>query len=288
MAVGPVDLCLAEAGAGGRPFLLVHGFTGAKEDFTDFLDPLADRGWWAVAHDHRGHGASSKPDDEAAYSTEILAGDALALVDGLGWDHFVLLGHSMGGMVAQHLIAKAGDRIDGLILMDTSSGPLNGFDRNLIETAAHVARTQGMDGLAEAMAARGAPLSTPAHERLLAERPGYAEFGDRKFRATSPLLYAALLMEMANRTDMTSTLAGFTKPALVLVGEEDKPFLDPSRLMADTLPDGALVVLADAGHSPQFENPTAWWAALSGFLDVLVSDSRSYERESDTKADGGG
>jgi len=51
----------AEEGAGGRPFLLLHGFTGAKEDFADHLDRWADRGWHVVAPDLRGHGGSSAP-----------------------------------------------------------------------------------------------------------------------------------------------------------------------------------------------------------------------------------
>ena len=71
--LGDVRLAIAEAGVGGRPILLVHGFTGAKEDFTDFLEPLAERGWHAVAPDLRGHGASDHPGDEASYSLEIIA-----------------------------------------------------------------------------------------------------------------------------------------------------------------------------------------------------------------------
>ena len=56
---GPVSLAVAEAGAGGRSLLLLHGFTGAKEDFTEWLDPLAELGWHVVAPDQRGHGESS-------------------------------------------------------------------------------------------------------------------------------------------------------------------------------------------------------------------------------------
>src|SRR5437879_12046508 len=94
--VGPVTLSVAAAGAGGRPLLLVHGFGGAKEDFTDFLDDLAALGWHAVAPDLRGHGNSDKPDDEQAYSFEIFEADLVALVDHLGWARFVVLGHAMG------------------------------------------------------------------------------------------------------------------------------------------------------------------------------------------------
>src|SRR5712692_4095155 len=118
--VGDVQLSIAEAGAGQRPLLLVHGFTGAKEDFTPWLDRLAGAGWHAVAPDLRGHGGSSQPAAESAYSFEILADDVLLLAGELGWERFVLLGHSMGGMVAQFVARKAAARLDGLILMDTS------------------------------------------------------------------------------------------------------------------------------------------------------------------------
>jgi pimeloyl-ACP methyl ester carboxylesterase len=104
--VGEVKLAIAEAGLGGRPLLLLHGFTGSKEDFSDWLDPLAELGWHAVAPDHRGHGESSKPKGVGAYSMSILAHDSVALVDTLGWHRYALLGHSMGGYVAQ-LVALA-------------------------------------------------------------------------------------------------------------------------------------------------------------------------------------
>ena len=71
MRVGKIDLEVAQAGEGGRPFLLVHGFTGAKEDFTYWLDPLAQRGWHAVAPDLRGHGGSAHPEKENDYSFAI-------------------------------------------------------------------------------------------------------------------------------------------------------------------------------------------------------------------------
>src|SRR5215208_3749895 len=79
---GGVDLPVLEAGEGGRPLLLAHGFTGAGLDFADHLDGV-------------------HPGDEADYSLAAMAADLLALADGLGWERFTLLGHSMGGMVAQ-------------------------------------------------------------------------------------------------------------------------------------------------------------------------------------------
>ena len=85
--------------AHARPRL--HGSEGRLRDF---LLPLAERGWHVVAPDLRGHGASDKPDDEGAYTLPIFAGDVFALADTLGWNRFTLLGHSMGGMIAQHML----------------------------------------------------------------------------------------------------------------------------------------------------------------------------------------
>ena len=258
----------AEDGAGGRPFLLLHGFTGAKEDFTEWLRPLADAGWHAVAPDNRGHGASEKPDDAAAYSFDALADDALALADQLWGDgsSFVLLGHSMGGMVAQVLALRAPERIDGLVLMDTLHGPLPFVNADDIEAAIAVVNERGISGLHAIFEERGSTLDTPAHLRVVAERPGYKEFNDRKFLDTSPAAYGALLRAMYEASDRLEQLRTLTMPTLVITGVQDKPIIEPSRAMADAIPDAELAVIDDAGHSPQFENPDAWWATLSSFL----------------------
>jgi pimeloyl-ACP methyl ester carboxylesterase len=186
--LGDVELSAAEAGAGQRPLLLLHGFTGAKEDFTDWLDRLAHVGWHAVAPDLRGHGASSKPTSEDAYSFEILADDVERLAECLDWPRFALLGHSMGGMAAQVVAVRAPGRLDALVLMDTGHGAVEGLDPQLVDAAVGIVRTQGIDALAELLEGSESPLDSPPHQRLLDRRPGYAEFEQRKFRATSPAL----------------------------------------------------------------------------------------------------
>jgi 3-oxoadipate enol-lactonase len=272
--LGDVELAVAESGAGQRPLLLLHGFTGAKDDFTEWLDPLAAAGWHAVAPDHRGHGASSKPPSEEAYSFEILADDATRLVDALGWGRFALLGHSMGGMVAQFMALDRPARLTALVLMDTGHGPM-ALDPEMVEAAVAIVRTRGMDDLADILATRTSPLESPAHRRLLTERPGYAEFGEAKLRGTSPALYAAMAPAFVATPDRLALLATLPESltTLVVVGEQDRPLVGPSERMAATIPGACLVVIPDAGHSPQFENPESWWAALSGFLAGVDPDT---------------
>jgi 3-oxoadipate enol-lactonase len=270
-AEGPIDLSVAEAGAGGRPLLLIHGFTGAKEDFTEWLDPLAELGWHAVVADQRGHGESEKPAHDGAYSFDVFAADLLGLLDALGWDSAVALGHSMGGMVLQTAVLAAPARFEAIVLMDTSHRALKGVDPEVIELAVGIALDQGMDALLAAQAAV-AGVQPPAALRVLEAREGYAAFGDRKLLASAPAMYAAMIRAITDPTnpiDRLEALRSVAVPALVLVGEEDQPFLNPSRRMAEAIPGAELVVVPDAAHSPQFENPEAWWAALTAFLQQL-------------------
>lgn len=264
--VGTVSLAITEAGVGGRPLLLVHGFTGTKEDFGDHIDALAASGHHVVALDHRGHGESDKPDDESAYSFEIMAGDVIGVADALGWDSFALLGHSMGGMIVQVVASMIPERIERLVLMDTSYKSLRFVNDSLVAMMRQMIESGGMDGLADTMAAAGGPLESEPHRRVTAERSGYAEWTDQKLRTTSGAMYLSMLAAFGGDQDRLEALSELDMPVLVICGEEDEPFIEASKRMASTIPNAQLAMIPDAGHSPQFENPAAWTEALSGFL----------------------
>jgi pimeloyl-ACP methyl ester carboxylesterase len=177
----------------------------------------------------------------------------------------------MGGFVAQRMALANPARILGLILMDTGHGPVEGIDPDQAGLAATIAVESGIDTLADLMAEIDSPLDTPAHRHLVEDRPGYAQFEDRKFRSTSPYLYASIVQELTSCPDTLAGLSGMDPqpPTLVLVGEQDAPFLGSAQRMAGVLPNSTLAVIPDAGHSPQFENPDAWWQAVSSFLESI-------------------
>jgi pimeloyl-ACP methyl ester carboxylesterase len=251
----------------GPALLLVHGFGGAKEDFADHVDALAAR-YRVVVFDHRGHGESDGPDEVAAYSLDRLADDTIQVADALGIDRFRLLGHSMGGMVARRLLLVHPERIEALVLMDTSPGPVPGIDRDLVDLGASIAIEHGKDTL-KPLLDEAAALETPSYQRLLLDRPGYQEFVDYKWAALSGVMWGAIARDIVHQPDQLTRLAEVACPTLVIVGEEDEPFLEVSKVMAATIPDARLVVVPDAGHSPQFENPTVWFAALDAFLSEV-------------------
>jgi pimeloyl-ACP methyl ester carboxylesterase len=268
--VGEVQLAIVEAGEGGRPLLLVHGFTGAGSDFEDYLEPLSELGWHVVTPDLRGHGGSTKPPDEAAYSFDRFADDLLALLDALGWERCTLLGHSMGGMIAQVLTLRAPERVEALILMDTGHGSLK-VDQDLVELGVATAREHGIDVVADFMgAADDGPLTSDAYRRKVAEDPSYKERGDRNLRNSSPEMFVAMLLQIASTPDRLPELPLISVPTLVIVGEEDTPFVGASQRMTGAIPGAQLAVVPGGGHSPQFEAPEAWWAAFASFLGSLA------------------
>ena len=262
-----VTFAALEAGDGGHPLLLVHGWTGAKEDFADWMEPLAELGHHVVAPDHRGHGDSAKPASEDEYSLAIMATDMVGITEALGWDRFVLLGHSMGGMVAQTLALGSPELLVGLILMDTHHGPIE-VEPAVVDAGVQAVRALGIDAIADMMASatEPGPLDTEAYRRVCAERPGHFETGITKTRRSSAEMFAAMLVEMSQTPSRLSALAGLDVPTLVMVGDQDVPFIAASEAMADTIPGARYALLPDAGHSPQFEAPDAWWEAMSSFL----------------------
>lgn len=272
-----VALSVAEAGVGGRPLLLVHGFTGAKEDFRDVVAPLAAAGHWVVAPDLRGHGASSHPKGEDAYGLARFASDLVGLVDVLGWDRFDLLGHSMGGMIAQVIAIDVPERIGRLVLMDTATGGVDGSEQGAVEGSENarimemgieLCRAEGLAAVAAVLEMGEQPLETPAHARL-AEIPEFAAWEEAKFAASSPDMWCAMVGQFLTVEDRIDALGHLPMPTLVVVGEQDRPFRSVSKRMAEVVPDARLVVIPGAGHSPQFENPQAWYAAVTSFLSQV-------------------
>lgn len=261
-----VDIQVLEAGS-GPALVVLHGFSGAKEDFTEHADRLS-RAHRVVLFDHRGHGESGKPADRGAYSLARLAADALEIADALGVEGFRVLGSSMGGMVAQHVVLEASERVEALVLVNTWPGPFPGATPEDARRAGRLALGEGIEVLWRAQAGRD-PTSTPAHERLLRERPDHEAFGDRKFLAQSPHMYAALVEELVTRPDLSGDLRSVRCPTLVVVGEDDATALPGCLALADAIPGARVARIPDAGHSPQFENPASWAHTVASFLESL-------------------
>ncbi|WVZ76717.1 hypothetical protein U9M48_024669 [Paspalum notatum var. saurae] len=126
-------------GHGSTKVLLIIGFAGTYESWgpqvkglTGAVEPVdeeapgddsgAAEGVEVCCFDNRGMGRSSAPAQKSQYTTVIMAKDALALMDHLGWRKAHVFGHSMGSMIASKLAAMAPDRVASLALLNTTGG----------------------------------------------------------------------------------------------------------------------------------------------------------------------
>ena len=109
-------LAVDDGGSGGLPVVFVHSLAGNSTHWSKQLEHLR-RTRRAVALDLRGHGRSERPRN-GDYTIAGMAGDVAAVVDTLGLDKFVLVGHSMGGGVALEYAGAHPDRVAGLVLVD--------------------------------------------------------------------------------------------------------------------------------------------------------------------------
>lgn len=250
-----------EKGDGPRPVVLLHGVGGGKELWAPQLDHLAARGYRAIAWDAPGYGASKPP---PRFDWPELSRALIVLLDHLKLPKVALVGHSMGGMVAQDFAARHPERLAALVLSGTSpafGNPDGEFQRKFLAarlgpldaggTMAKLAPGIVREVIGDAPDAQGVALATEVMCRV----PD----------ATYRVAIAAL-----TTFDRRAALAEIRVPTLVLAGERDRN-APPAMMerMAARIPGARYVCLAQAGHLANVEQPAAFDAALDAFLDAL-------------------
>ncbi|MDR5696490.1 MAG: alpha/beta fold hydrolase [Armatimonadota bacterium] len=245
-------------GGHGEAVILLHGFPLSCEIWAPMREWLSET-CRLVTPDLRGHGLSAKPVGQ--YVMDVLADDIVALAEHLGFERFVLGGHSMGGYVAFRFAARYADRLSGLILVDTRAEPDTdeGKAKRLagIEKIRREGASAFLDGFVPGLLGETTKARHPAllgHVRRIALRvPDH--------------VLAACLKGMMDRPDSRDLLPNLGIPVLIVVGEEDAltpP--DSARQMARSLPDAELVVIPRAGHTPSLEAPDLTAKAIAHYL----------------------
>lgn len=267
--VGDIEIEWEQRGAGERPFVLVHGFTGSRDDWADVLPALAELGP-TVALDQRGHGGSSNPGTAEAYSLEQLARDLAGFLDARGIERCDLLGHSMGGMVCLRLVLEHPQRIASLVLMDTAAGPIPSDARKMFQVGSKIAREHGMAALFTAMRAQASQdPNRPQAARRAEQAMGSDRYWERiraKIEAMDPEAFATLGALLTDHDGVTDRLSHIRCPTTVVVGSEDTAFLGPARELEAGIPGARRVEIPSAAHSPQIENSPLWLAAIRDHL----------------------
>jgi pimeloyl-ACP methyl ester carboxylesterase len=247
-----------EQGTGRTAVVMLHGVGGGKDAFRPQMAPLAQAGYRAIAWDMPGYGDSA---GIAPYDMAGLAEAAVRLLDAIDASRVVLLGHSMGAMVAQELVALHPARVSGLVLSATS--PAFGKPDGAWQQSFLADRLGPLDA-GKTMADVAARL-VPAMIGAEAEPEGVSLAAALMGRVPPPTYRAALHALMG--FDRRASLADIRVPTLVIAGERDPAA--PAAVMekmASRIPGSAYVLLAGAGHLANLERPQAFNAALLAFL----------------------
>ena len=268
VALRGIEMELDDAGSGERAFVLVHGFTGSRDDFREHVPELARLGR-TLAIDQRGHGGTTNSGRHEDYTLDGLVADLAAAFDALGLARADLLGHSLGGMVALRFALAHPERVASLVLMDTSARPMPLPIPEPVRSALlKLVTEQGVHALLPGMRQRP-PEQVPLAMRRSIEQMGPDVFWERiqrKLEAMDPVAWDALLRVLGDHEPATDRLGEIRCPTLVLVGAEDAPFLAPADELERGIRSAQRVTIPDAAHSPQLENPPAWAAAIRAHL----------------------
>jgi pimeloyl-ACP methyl ester carboxylesterase len=256
-----VTLVYEDHGTGDRALVLVHGFTGSRDDFADVVPELTDLGRLVVV-DQRGHGDSANPG--AGYTLDQLADDLHGLLDAAGVARADLLGHSLGGMVALRFALAHPERMASLILMDSAARAVPQMAQALARAIASV-RRHGTRRLVASV--DSAPLS--GEDLQIARIEGEERFRDRaraKLAALDPVAFTELATLLSDHPPIADRLAEIRCPTTVLVGANDAPFVPLADELARGIAGATLVTIDGAGHSPQKSGRAAWVAAVRAHL----------------------
>ena len=270
----------------GSPLLLLHGLALSSDLWVHQFSDLADH-QRVVAPDLRGHGRSDvgsggfdapTTDADAAPAVARMADDVRVVVERLDLRDALLVGHSMGGMVALELVHSLGPvwcarHLRGLVLVDTTAGPVSG------SAPSFVAR----------IGSRVAGPLTGAVDRLSTSRlrsddvrwwisrmgfgpeavPAQVQFVERLHHALGPGMLRQLVPSLT-LFDRWAALFTIELPTLVVVGSRDRlTGTDQARRMADRLPHAQSVELPRCGHMPMRERRREFSHLLEEFAAKL-------------------
>jgi pimeloyl-ACP methyl ester carboxylesterase len=248
----------ADADAAHPVLVFLHGIGGGKQGFASQLAYFAQAGWRALAWDMPGYGQSAAlhPVDFPA-----LADALLRMLDAAGVQRAVLIGHSMGGMVAQQAWTLCPERIAGLVI--AASSPAFGHSTGDFQKQFVAQRVAPLDAgktMADVADALIPSMVAPAYQGagLALARDCMSAVPSATYRASIQALVTF---------EQRAALPTITVPTLCLAAEHDTTAPpEVLRRMAEKIPGAVFEVLAGAGHLLCFEQPDLFNRVIEHFL----------------------
>lgn len=261
LRAGAVSLWLEREGR-GEPLLLIAGLGYASWCWLELREALRER-CELLAFDNRGTGRSDQP--AGPYSIAMMADDAAALLDAAGVARAHVLGHSMGGYIAQSLALAHPDRVRSLILVGTMAGGpgMLPVPQDTVETWKLAGTLPPAEYARRSMPKSFAPGWTEAHrdafERILARRLQFP---------TPSACWLAQYQACAEFVARGAPVEQIRAAATVIHGALDGVVPQPNgRALAQRLPGAQFVDLPRAGHLPFLEDPAGFAALVRRHLE---------------------
>jgi non-heme chloroperoxidase len=245
----------------GLPVILLHGFTDSWRSYEPVLPHLPAE-IRALALTQRGHGDADKP--PTGYTPADFAADVAAFLAALGLDQAVVVGHSMGGSVAQRFAIDQPGLCRGLVLMATTSH----WSGNPVVVEFGEAVVEMADPIDPAFVHefQASTVVLPVPDSVIAT--AVAESLKVPARVWRDAL--RLLLE----TDVTHELGRIAAQALVLAGgRDDYTPSEAQRALQSGIPDARLIVYPDSGHAIHWEDPAQVAADIAAFVRSLPSSA---------------
>ena len=244
-----VRLYFENSGGSGVPILLSHGFGASTDMWRGQVEALGD-GYRLIRWDMRGHGQTVCPEEPSEYSQDHTVEDMRALLDHLEVREAVIAGHSLGGFMSLAFHVRYPERVKALVLQGCGPGYRSDVSRAAWnERAENRARSLEEGGLAALGGSSEVGISIQASARGLA------------------LAARGILSQVDAR--VIDSLPSIAVPVLIIVGDGDTNYLNGSNYMASRIPDAIDVVVPDAGHGVNVDQPEAVNDALGQFLGSL-------------------
>ena len=236
----------------GPVVLLTHGYSSTSHMWHGQIEPVA-KAHTLVVWDMRGHGQSDYPGDPGQYSADLTVGDMQALLDAVDAKTAIVGGLSLGGYMSLAFHLAHPERVRALMLCDTGPGfkkdeAREAWNKRAQQTAQEY-ETEGLGRL----------------RRLSKEQATAAH------RSADGLAGAARGMLAQGDARIINSLPTVAVPTLIIVGANDKPFLAATDYMASKIPGAQKVVIPDAGHSANLDQPQLFNRAVGDFLGRLAA-----------------
>lgn len=243
---------------GATPIIFVNSL-GSDLRIWDGVVECMEGNYRLVRYDKRGHGLSDCPD--APYSIRDHTLDLQGLMDALDIDKAVLIGISVGGMIAMDFASQYPARVQALVLCDTF--PKIGTD-DMWNRRVKMIRQYGMKSLSAAILER---WFAPAYKDQQPE--AYAGYGNMLHRM--PVAGYTGTCEAIRDADLTDAVRKIQQKTLVLCGTEDAS-TPPEQVkqLVDLMPDARYAEIPSAGHLPCIENPQLMAHTIQEFLSEVI------------------